>query len=186
MTIDVDSLPVDTGDEIERIMRKYHIDLLQRGYEDAALTLGLEAVFDLDNPIIQEQLDDLALKVRRVAESTKEEIRALVGKQAAEGWSVDRLADEIAALGEIHSVERARLIARTETASAYSRGALTQYHDSGVVDRKQWILGPEPCGICEALGGKVVGLDDDFDEGTPHPPRHPNCTCDFVAVLKER
>lgn len=65
--------------------------------------------------------------------------------------------------------------------------------------KKQWVVtSNNPCGMCEALDGTEVGLNDEFDrtattEGTKlrpvyldlqGPPRHPNCRCQIELVVQ--
>lgn len=184
MAAGVEQLGLDLGDDLAKLMRHRYLRALRLAYGDAATTLELDLAFDLDNPFVQEALDDLATEVRRVAETTREDIRVLIGKQADEGWSIDDLATEVEKLGEIQSPVRARLIAATETASAYSRGSILAYEESGVVDRLEWLTA-DPCPICEPLDGKLAELGEEFAPGIPYPPAHPGCRCAIAPVLKE-
>ncbi len=182
----VDQLGLDDGDVLQTLMRRFYPLLLEQAYGDAADLLAMDLVFDLDNPFVQEVLVELAQQVRRVADTTRQEIQDLIGRQADEGWSIDELADEIAKLGEIHSRNRAILIARTETAAAYSRGSLLAYQQSGQVAAVEWLAtlddltSPE----CAALHGTRAELGEAFADGTFHPPRHPSCRCTLVPVLR--
>lgn len=181
----VDQLGLDDGTALATLVRRYYPLILEQAYSDANDVLGLDLAFDLANEQVQNVLGELAKLVTRVAETTKDEIAALIGKQAEEGWSIDRLADEIEALGEIHSKTRAVLIARTETAAAYSKGSLLAYQESGVVAQVEWLAtlddltSPE----CAALHGTRAELGKAFRDGTLHPPRHPRCRCTLVPVL---
>lgn len=187
MPPNVDQLGLDDGDVLATLLRRYYPLLLEQAYGDAADLLTVDLAFDLDNPLVQEVLGELAQQVRRVTDTTKDEIRALIGKQADEGWSIPELAAEIRKLGEIHSKQRATLIARTETAAAYSRGSLLAYQQSGVVAAVEWLAtlddltSPE----CAALHGTQAPLGEAFADGTLHPPRHPRCRCTLVPVLSE-
>ncbi|HMO86808.1 MAG TPA: phage minor head protein, partial [Lacipirellulaceae bacterium] len=175
--------PLDDGGEIDALMRRYYPGILERAWGEQNGAIGVDLVWDLENPRVQETLDELALQVRRVADTTREQIAALVGRQAAEGWSVEQLAREIRQLGEVESRERSLLIARTESASAYSKGSILQWRASGIVDAKQWFVGTKPCAFCQGLADKVVPLDEEFSAGIQHPPAHPACTCAVAAVV---
>jgi len=179
----IDQLGLDLGARLGLLLRRAYLLALPAAFADAADVLGVDVAFDVDNPFVQAILSDLATRVRDIAETTREEIRGLVGQAAAEGWSVEQLARAIEGLGEGHSRERARLIALTESAEAYSRGSIAAYRASGVVQGKEWLLGPEPCPICQGLGGQVVDLGEEFARGIAHPPAHPRCTCAIAPVL---
>ena len=118
--------------------------------------------------------------------STRDQIRALVGRQASEGWSIAQLAKEIRTLGGIESRKRAVVIARTETASAYSRGSLLAYQESGVVEKVEWLatIDDATCPDCEGLHGTTAKLGKAFGDGTLFPPRHPNCRCSLAPVIE--
>ncbi len=185
MPIDVDALGLDDGDAVATLMKRLYPLVIESAFGVASITLGTDLTFDLANPFIQEVIGDLAKRVRSVADTTKDEIRAAVRLATDEGWSVDTLASHLEELAEVRSKTRGLLIARTETAQAYSAGSVLAYKESGVVSGLEWLLGPEPCPECEPLGGKVVGLDDEFADGIKYPPAHPACTCAIAAVLKE-
>lgn len=118
--------------------------------------------------------------------TTRDSIQSLVEKAEAEGWSNDQLAD---AIGDAAAFDpsRSMMVARTETAFADVQGNLEAYRASGVVAGKEWLISPdEVCPECEALDGKVVGMDEAFPgEGGDGPPLHPNCRCDVLPVLSE-
>lgn len=173
---------LDEGEELASLLTVRYLQALAIAYGDAGEELEILLAFDVDNPRVQEILDELAHKVRRVAETTRDEIRALVGRQAAEGWSIDRLAEEIEGLAEIHAPRRARTIARTETASAYSRGSLAAYEESGVVTGVQWLT-YDPCPICAPLDRQVAPLGEPFPGGIGFPPAHPSCRCAIAPVV---
>lgn len=177
-------MPLDDGTELRKLLLRFYPHLLQRGWHDGYNSLSLSRAFDLEMEEVQQVLDQLATRITNVAETTREEVRKLVGQAAEEGWSAADLAQRLDDSG-LFSADRAMLISRTEAASAYTRGALLAYQTSGVVDRVEWLLGPNACPECEALGGKVVGLGEEFAPGVEHPPYHPLCRCAVSPVLSE-
>lgn len=174
---------LDNGDGIAALMKAFHQAMLEDAFADAA-DAGIGVAFSLSNPYVQTTLDGLAKQVRGVAETTRDDIRVLVGKQADEGWSLEQLQKEIRAKGEIASRSRALLIARTETASAYSQGSIAAYKASGVVKGTAWLIGPDSCPECQALDGLTAELGAEFAPGVTGPPAHPNCTCVLTPVLE--
>lgn len=183
----IEQLPLDDGSVLGNLLRFRWVEAFRLAFGDAGTTLEMDIAFNLTNPLVQTTLAEMATLITQVAETTKDEIRTLVGRQAEEGWSMDRLASEIEQLGAGHSRERALRIARTETASAYSRGSLLAFEQSGVVGQVEWLakLDDKTSDDCRALHGQRRPLDGEFADGTLHPPRHPNCRCAILAVLAE-
>lgn len=181
---------MDDGGALAKLMRSFYAELVSDAFVDANGD-GVAVAFSLDNPYVQTVLDRLAKQVKGVAETTKDEIRALVGRQAAEGWSIERLAQEITDQGLIAAGTeqdpgpRVRMIARTETASAYTQGSIAAYKASGVVSGVKWLASADSCAICQALDGEVRGLDEAFGDGIDSVPAHPNCTCVLSPVVKD-
>jgi HK97 family phage portal protein len=175
-------IPVDDGSEITGWIRGFHVDLMELAFGDAADTLGMDLLFDVENENVQEVLGELAQLVSRVADTTRDDIAALVGISAQEGWSIDDLAAEVLKLNEIQTTNRARLIARTETARAYSEGSLLGYADGGV-EETEWLV-TDPCPICEPLAGRTAPIGAEFAPGirVPGDP-HPGCKCALAPVV---
>jgi hypothetical protein len=117
-----------------------------------------------------------------VADTTRDDIAALVGISAQEGWSINDLAAEVLKLNEIQTPNRARLIARTETARAYSEGSLLGYADGGI-EETEWLVS-DPCPICEPLSGRTAPIGAEFAPGirVPGDP-HPGCKCALAPVV---
>lgn len=174
---------LDDGAQIVALMRRFYPLLLAAAYQDAGDLLGGAVAFDLENERVQEVLGALAGLVVGVAETTRDDIRALVGRAAQEGWDTATLAQAIREAGVTQSRARATLIARTEAASAYSQGALLAYRESGVVTGVEWLTAGDPCPVCDPLDGQVVGLGKAFDGGIAHPPAHPGCRCAIAPVV---
>ncbi|QDD62655.1 phage portal protein (plasmid) [Herbaspirillum seropedicae] len=121
----------------------------------------------------------------QIDESTRELLNSTVAQAIDEGWSNERLAQEIE---DSHgfSPERAEMIARTETAFADVAGNMEGYRASGQVAQKQWAASADCCDDCQALDGEVVDLDDNFpNDGGDGPPLHPKCRCDVLPVLTD-
>lgn len=182
----VAQLGLDLGPAIRAALARFYPLLLARAFDDAAIQLDVDVAFDLENPQVQATLAELAQLVTRVADTTRDEIRTLVGQQAAEGWSIAQLADAIARRGEVQSVTRATVIARTETASAYSRGSILAWQESGVVGQVEWdaTLDDVTATACQALHGQRAPLGGTFADGVAFPPQHPNCRCALLPIVE--
>ena len=122
-----------------------------------------------------------------VTESTRNMVRDTIAKGIEENIGGDEIADNIEALG--FTQDRADLIARTEIANANSQSSLEGYRgarEDGVNVKKEWLLGPNPCSVCEenAAAGPI-DLDDEFPSGDDAPTAHPNCECALMPVVYE-
>lgn len=183
MPFDPDAI-LDDGTELRSLMRRFYPLVIESAFGDASLA-GIPVAFDLDNPFVQTVLDHLAKRIVNVADTTRDEVRRLVGLQADNGWSAEELAREIRQLAETRSKTRAILIARTETASAYSAGSIAAYKASGVVGSVEWLTADdEVCPICEGLNGTRADLGHAFAGGVAHPPAHPDCRCTVLPIVE--
>lgn len=123
--------------------------------------------------------------VTNVSETTRRRIQAQLEAGIAAGDSRDEIATRIETVMDDVPAWRAKLIAQTEVIAAHTAGAIQVYKKSGVVDGKRWVDGQaEACPYCTDLNGEVVGLDDDFSDGSFGPPQHPGCRCTVAAAIK--
>lgn len=171
---------LDDGTALWELLRPFYEELIEQAFVDAADVV--DVAFSLDNPFVQDVLEQLAKNVRGIADTTRSDIQMLIGQQAGNGWSMEELSQAIIDQGVTQNESRAMLIARTESAHAYSLGSQAAWKQSGVVDRKEW-LASDPCEICAPLSGLVVELDEEFADGISEPPAHPNCRCALQPVL---
>lgn len=180
----VAALGLDDGAAISALMRRFYPLLLAVSYRDASDVLQVDEIaFSLTNPLVQTILGELALEVRAVAETTRQQIRDIVGRGAEEGWGVDQLMSEIIGLAEIQTPQRAELIAITESAAAYSKGSIAAYRQSGVVLGMRWLAEGDACPICDPLDEILVELDEAWPGGVAHPPAHPRCRCAIAPYV---
>jgi SPP1 gp7 family putative phage head morphogenesis protein len=175
---------LDDGDLIERLMRRFYPQLIETAFDAANDVPGIDVLFNLDNPYVQDMIDILGHNVRRIAETTRADIQQVIGDAAAEGLSTDQTAARIRALGFTDSISRSTTIARSESASAYTGGSLAAYRQSGVVKETEWLDSGDSCDICQALAGTRAALGDEFAPGVIGPPMHPNCTCSLSPLVE--
>lgn len=185
MAVSFDQLGLDDGAQLATLLRRYYVLILASGYADGAQQCSVDLAFDVANERVQEVLGDLLTRAKGMAETTREDIRRLIGLAAEEGWSNEMLADEILARAASISPVRAAMIAATETATAYSRGSLLAYADAGV-DESEWLTAEDEkvCPICAPLDGKRAALGAEFAPGIRWPAAHPNCRCSLLPVVK--
>lgn len=183
MTLRIDMEQLDDGQAAAALLRPFYERLMQIAWADAGAVLGMEMIADLANPFVVDTLASLARSIRGIAETTREQIRELVREGNEQGWSVTDLADRIIATGATGSEARAILIARTETASAYSQASILAYRESGVVSGIEWLTAGDPCPICDPLDGQIAALGKSFPGDIAHPPAHPGCRCAIAPVV---
>ena len=112
-----------------------------------------------------------------ITDSTRDMLNSTITDSINNGDSVGTLKQNIMDSTGF-SEDRARMIARTETAYADQQGNLAAYKESGVVTGKEWVVGSEHDNDDECddnADAGVIALDDDFPSGDDCPPAHPNC-----------
>lgn len=189
--VDAVLLLLDHGDVVEQLMLPFYRQLLRLAFRDAESVLDLSLSFSLQNPDVQRVLGELAQLVRRVSNTTREDIRQLIGRQAMEGWGIDRLAIELLNAGVTQSKRRARMIAVNESARAYSAGSYLGYTESGLVEAVEWVatIDERTTDICRALDGQTRPLGTPFVYGGTsvlHPPGHPGICRSAIAPVIAR
>ncbi len=167
------------------------------GGERALKQVAENAIFDPINPAVIEALETTRVGRiiglnRTIANRLRDTLAA--GLEANE--NITGLKNML--LNEFDSLDKyqSELIARTETIWAWNEGAVQGYKQSGLVEKKIWIAGPEDgttCEECLAMDGKVIGINDNYyDKGDfsdyediEHPPLHPACRCSIAAYIEE-
>lgn len=124
-----------------------------------------------------------------ITDTMRDSIRNTIAQGLEDNIGTLAISDAIEALGGF-SADRAALIAHTEVARANSTASLDSYRaardDLGIATKKAWLLGPEPCEICQSNADDgEINIDDDFSSGDDAPPAHPNCECVLVPVVQE-
>ncbi len=110
-------------------------------------------------------------------ETTLEAVADAVSAGISQRLGVAGTAKLIKDLADGMSGWRAEMIAATEMNDAMSQAFLAKLKRNAV-EYKQWILGPNPCEICEENAAESpIPVDEDFPSGDDAPPAHPNCVC---------
>jgi len=168
---------LDDGSAVAALMKAFYQALLEDAFLDAS-DAGIDVSFSLENEHVQGVLSSLAKNIKGVADTTKDDIRLLVSRQADEGWSAEQLAKAIREKGDIASRSRALTIARSETGTAYNLGSVTAYRVGGVTHVD--VLDGEDDPICAAANGARWTLE----EAAANPLGHPNCVRAFSPVVE--
>ena len=138
----------------------------------------------------------------QIAGTTRDRVKEIVAKGLEEGQTNQEIADQIEAQG--FDPKRAMMIARTEGTRALNDGQIVVWKQSGSVSGKKWLVAPEACPFCTAVGKEVE--EKSFDEAfykvgdtvtdsdgntlsidfanVDGPPLHPNCRCTLLPVIE--
>lgn len=204
----------DTADgEMKAAVTPSLLDAIIQAGQDAMELLGaLSFVFDPYSEAIQRYHDARTTKIASdINDETEKQLRATLTEGINAGESTYQLAARVQAVMGIASTMRADLITRTEVARAQSAGDIFAWHQSGVVEGKEWYTAKDErtCKWCASMHGKVIGLDEnyfnkgdrqvvdgknrkgeetrfvmhhDYDD-VPGAPLHPRCRCTLLPVL---
>jgi len=173
-----------------------------------AETLGV-GVWDVANPEVQAFISEYSFKFASgLGTTTKESLRGLTASAQAEGWSINKLRDELTGIYGGWDKTRAQMIAQTETIRSSNAGAVMSYKQAGI-EYKQWYTAQDGkvCGFCQEMHNKIVGVSDNYwamgdtmtvdvpdakpismtltYEDVGAPPLHPNCRCTILPVVEE-
>lgn len=159
-------------------------------------------VFSVYNRNVPNVASKLALKFAESTNATtsKElsaaliQLRQEIGDGLVEGDTRVELRKRVQKVFERASNSRAESIARTEASRATHEAELMSAKDSGVVQKKVWLLSADACPICEEIAATHPGgvaLNKTFAEfggeygSIDGPPAHPNCGCSLVYEIDE-
>ena len=203
-SLDLDPFGQDVVDEISAELQAMYSSAAKAGLEQVKLEPTDEIVNHLDiaardyvaergaELVGKKVLDDGSLVENpdakwSIAETTREDLQAVLTDGVEQGWSAKRLSDVIESSG-VFNEDRALMIARTELALAHVAGNVEGWKQSGEVTGKRSLLGdlhdvPDECDDNADEG--VIGFDESFSSGDDFPPFHPNCVCDVEPVLSE-
>ena len=146
-------------------------------------------------PEIQQIIKDrIALWARLVNEETGRLIIAEVQEAMRLGEGIRALQERIEKVFRLNDIVRSERIARTETLALASRGHLTVYQQSGVVEQKRWLATMDDRTRDDHLeaNGQVVGLNEYFvvggerieAPGLGSPAQSIQCRCTVTPVVR--
>jgi SPP1 gp7 family putative phage head morphogenesis protein len=162
---------------------KWQDDLLQEimpiAWDTVMPATSILAAAITNSPIDGVLLADI---VARLGTGTKNNLEKAIRIGIAEGESIDRMRARIRRVTDF-SVDTANAVARTAVGHASNMGRQTYYADNqDLIKGVKWVatLDTRTCSICMALDdGKLLPIDKG-----PRPPRHINCRCTTVPVLR--
>lgn len=163
------------------------MDLVDQVNERAVLIARDRAAELVGKRWVGDELVDNPNALYRIDDATRDLIRRTIVEGLEDNVGADRIAEMIEDLG--FSEERAELIARTEIARANSDASLESYRgarDIGINVKKEWLLGDNPCEICQGnADAGAIDVDDEFPSGDDGSPAHPRCECAVSPVVED-
>ena len=119
-----------------------------------------------------------AEQIVNITNTTRNRVREVVGNALRDGQSIGSIVKEIKVLDAL-SPEKARVIARTETATAWGQGAFKAAEHQGR-DEKRWVTQGDD-GVSDHCldneGQGWIAIGNNFQSGVETIPQHPNCRC---------
>lgn len=131
--------------------------------------------------------------ITKLTDDIKDNLRKEMSMGLMNGETIPALKLRIQKVMDV-SIERAGMIARTESVRAFNVGHFEAAKASGLVLVKEWTAQPErdvdnPCPICEALDRQQVAMDGKFKASNGEeyllPPVHPHCKCRCIYVQEK-
>lgn len=119
--------------------------------------------FEITDALREYLARTIGADVTKVLETQKELIRELVSKAAEEHWTIRQLEQEFRDRQIRSERFRSMMIARTETAKLYNKGATEGMAEAGIAT-KEWLSARDE-DVREShavMDGRAVGLNDDF------------------------
>jgi len=200
----------DSQQEIERLSSEFISSVSMQGGQQALDELGVEVEWNFLDPSIDRFLKDYTSELAgSILEGTKRDVEARIDRGIRDGLSTDDIARNILDLTQegadgVPTLNRARMIARTEVATIHEQARLQAWEESGVVKAKQWQVSAGACPFCQELGRMrpdPIPLSEAFISGgkpisaggktmrtykaIKTAPLHPNCRCGTIEILTD-
>lgn len=134
------AVAVDWDDEdrlLSEVVRRIHLLAGQTSWANTAEQLGVELAWDLANPRVRDVMDQLALRVTGINDTSRTLVQEAVTKAAENGTSLEDLKAQLQKLFTSWADWRAESVARTESMMSYGLASTAAYRESGVVTQIQ-------------------------------------------------
>lgn len=174
----------DTAEFVE-LVSAGHAAAVERAGQVAATELAIEGSWSLPPTDALGLVDELATRIAGIDATTRAQVRAAIAEGLAAGEGIDGLALRIRQLVDEAWPSRAKTIARTETATAYNRGAILAYERSGLVEEVECLDGGECGWTSHEDVDKANGTRRSLKDASRYPICHPNCVRAFAPIVKD-
>ncbi len=113
------------------------------------------------------------------------QISRILSEGLSKGWDTRRIARDLADRVDKIGITRARTLTRTEVIRAHAEATLNEFEEAGldgVEVEAEWLTaGFEVCPECEELEGQIFTIE----EAHGMLPKHPNCKCTWLPVIRK-
>lgn len=178
----------DEEAELAKTLNRFYLLNGETAFAEVASQLGINLAWDLSNPNVRRVMNDLALRVTGISETTRSDVQQVVAEALDEGVTINELSDRLSGLFEETYHGRATTVARTESQVAYNRANVLGYQESGQIAYAELLdnanhgdyEGDGDGLTCAQRDGMIVPLEQAqlHIEGT-----HPNCILAMAPVL---
>lgn len=163
------------------------VSSLQSGIQAAQLQISLSLSTDVSSQIVQDYLNTTAARnVKGINQTTRDKLRATLKQGISNGEGVAKLKVRVAETFTDAKGYRSQLIARTETAQAYSYANEQALEATGVVTSYQWLTaGSDVCPICLPLNGVIRKAGKSYPGDLKPGFAHIQCRCSEIGLIDE-
>lgn len=176
--------------ELAKTLNRFYLLNGETAFAEVADQLGIDIAWDLSNPNVRRVMNDLALRVTGISETTRGDVQQVVTEALDEGVTMNELSDRLGTLFEETYKSRSLTVARTESFNAYSKASVLGYRESGQIAYVEIADNPEHTEDYGALDGLSCagrnGLVVSIDQIDVHiDSEHPNGSMAVLPVLSQ-
>ena len=182
--------------ELQKSSRPFIQSSIDQGVESALSLVGDGSGidFNLFNPRVQDYLQSKLIKITDVNDTIKDQLKQELSDALANGETISQIADRVRSVYNFAS-NRAKVIARTESAGAMNGGQELVYRETGVTS-KEWITARDErvreshqmMDTQTVKVGKPFVLPSgellDFPGGDGSPEEVINCRCTTIPIFE--
>jgi len=119
--------------------------------------------------------------LRGISDETNKQIIQSLTEGMKNGEDYRRLAQRLTDSIDNFGINRAEIMARTETAFTHNQAAEMRYAQNGI-EKVEWFASytENTCDACSDLDGQVFNINESWER----PPLHPRCMCTIAPVLE--
>lgn len=174
-----DLLNASDDAELEKLIKRFYVQVIELSWDSWSVTLGIEKAFDLTDPAVTRALKMAGDHVADIQDTTKDALRGLLQQANESGWSIDQIVRGVDGQPGLRDIveetykNRARAIAISELGQAQNKASVERYRGADV--QKVEILDggdDDSAPACNLANGQIWTLEL-FEKNLL---QHPNCS----------